>query len=76
MSFANKRTKKHLCKCNHCLEKHKDGCWLQKEIYDSHLRRQRYFKRINTKINSYINPILLNSDKDNGYITNFYYLII
>jgi len=69
--MSSKHKQKSLCKCNYCLEKCKDGCWIQKVTYNSHLPHQRYFKQINTTINKYINPLLLNDDK---YETNLFLL--
>jgi hypothetical protein len=72
--MSSKHKQKSLCKCNYCLEKCKDGCWIQKVTYNSHLQCQWYFKQINTKIDRYINPLLLNDDKNNKYETNSFLL--
>jgi hypothetical protein len=67
MSSINYKNKKYLCKCNYCLNKQKEGCWLLKKTCDSHLRRQRYFQQINSEINEYINPLL---DSNSSYENN------
>jgi hypothetical protein len=65
--------KKILCKCNNCLNKNKEGCWLLKETYDKHIKRQKHFQQINTQINELLNLLL--SISDNEYENNKYILI-
>ncbi|CAG8826791.1 24626_t:CDS:1, partial [Dentiscutata erythropus] len=65
MSSTNNKNNKYLYKCNYCLEKNKDGYWLAKATYNLHLRRQRHFQQINTRINDCTNPLLLNNDENN-----------